>query len=67
MDDSKPHLLCVNGIVGQLGQMDELQVQGPELSQDAAPGRRPAPTPTGATATEAEHTNKTKYLCMHTR
>lgn len=32
------NLLCVDGIAGELGQMDEFQVKGPELSQDAAPG-----------------------------
>lgn len=46
------HLLCVDGIVGELRQMDKFEVKGPELSQDAAPGWGPAPAPTGATATE---------------
>lgn len=33
--------------------MDELQVQGSELSQDAAACRGPTPTPTGAAGTES--------------
>lgn len=46
------HLLPVDGIVGQLRQMDELQVEGSKLGQDAAPSWGPAPTPAGSTAAE---------------
>lgn len=45
-------LLSVDGVGGELSQMDEFQVKGPELSQDAAPGWGPAPAPTGSTAAE---------------
>lgn len=49
-------LLFVDGIPGELRQMHKLQVKGPKLGQDAAPGWGPAPAPTGATATEATPT-----------
>lgn len=46
-----PHLLGVDGIPGELCQMDKFQVEGPELSQNAASSWGPSPAPTGATAT----------------
>lgn len=46
------NLLGVDLIARELGEMDEFQMQGAKLSQDAAPGWGPAPAPTGATATE---------------
>lgn len=46
------HLLRVDGVPGELRQMDKFEVKRPKLSQDAAPGWGPAPAPTGATATE---------------
>lgn len=49
-----PNLLCENGVSGKFRQVHELQVQRPKFSQDAAPGRRPSPVPTGATVTEGE-------------
>lgn len=49
-----PNLFCINGVSGKFCQMHELQVQRPKFSQDAAPGRRPSPVPTGAAVTEGE-------------
>lgn len=56
---SIPHLLGVDGIPGQLRQVDKFQVKGPELSQNAASSWGPPPAPTGATATEttSNHVN----------
>lgn len=34
----KSNLLFVDGIPGELRQMDEFEMKSPELSQDAAPG-----------------------------
>lgn len=56
------HLLCVDGIPGELRQVDKFKVKGPELSQNAAPGWGPAPAPTGATATE---TTSTQVSIIH--
>lgn len=55
------HLLGVDGIPGQLCQMDKFQVKGPELGQNAASSRGPSPAPTGATATwtASKHVNIT--------
>lgn len=52
-DVKDSHLLSVQGVSGQFGQVKELQVQRAKLGQDAASGRCPAPTPAGATATES--------------
>lgn len=52
-DGNDSCLLSEQGVSGQFGQVDELQVQRAELGQDAAAGRCPAPTPAGATATES--------------
>lgn len=51
---TKPNLLCENGVPGKFRQVHELQVQRPKFSQDAAPGRRPSPVPTGATGTKGK-------------
>lgn len=40
------YLLVVGGVPGQIGEVNELHVEGPELSQDAAARRRPAPVTT---------------------
>lgn len=37
------HLLVVGGVPRQVGEVNELHVEGPELSQDAAARRGPAP------------------------
>lgn len=51
------YLLCKRGVSREFRQVKKLQVQRAELRQDAAPGRRPSPTPTGATATESKPGN----------
>lgn len=55
------HLLSVDGIPGQLCQMDKFQVEGPELGQNAASSWGPSPAPAGATATwtTSKHVNIT--------
>lgn len=46
------YLLFEDWVVGELCQMHKFKVKGPELGQDAAASRSPAPAPTRATATE---------------
>ena len=43
------YLLVVDGVPGQVGEVHKLHVQRPELSQDTAACRRPAPVTTHPT------------------